>query len=159
MDDQTWLNIREKLRSLADQRHNAFFLSIKAYESGDKVLAKKLSNLGKDLSRKLEEARRTAAEEIFKCHNKDEGVRPEIDLHRLNLYEAIFFLQERIMANNDEHLDVIVGRGKHSENGPKIKPRVQQFAEKEGIPYILNFRGNQGVIRLLLKKRHLCKNA
>lgn len=76
-----------------------------------------------------------AAEEAFRSNNVRRHV-SEIDLHDLFVNEAIEMLTKRIlklMQQGGRKLIVIVGRGLHSINGPKIKPAVIDLAIDWGI--------------------------
>lgn len=64
-----------------------------------------------------------------------------IDLHGLYVREAIKRLKQRIAQcrrENQQNFVVIVGKGLHSEQGPRLKPAVLEYAQNSG----LNFRPN-----------------
>jgi DNA-nicking Smr family endonuclease len=87
---------------------------------------------------------------IFDFHNSKKSNK-EIDLHGLLVSEAIDFLSKRVEAaknSNENQLIVIVGRGLHSQGGPKIKPAVVKFANKHKIQFHLD-SPNAGCITFL----------
>lgn len=151
MDDIIWEIYRKEARELAVKRDESFRKSQIAYKQGDGLKAKQLSEQGKRCQKLCVEANKSAADEIFN-YNNNRGPLTEIDLHGLYTNEAIEMLEHRIVkASNHgvERLDVIVGQGNHSENGPKIKPSVKAFAADNNIRYTINNR-NPGCISLYL---------
>lgn len=148
MDDDIWDDIRSEALIWAGKRDKAFRSSQKAYRRGDKEKAKTDSNLGKYYKRQCDEANKIAADEIFYHMNENRPL-TEIDLHGLYVYEAMEKLEQRIidaLDNRIRHLDVIVGQGNHSDDGPKIKPSVVEFARNNNIHYIMGSE-NPGCIR------------
>lgn len=151
MDDEIWTYYRKEATKWAVKRDQSFRSSQNAYKRGDGLKAKMDSNLGKNYKKLADEANKSAAEAIFIQNNEN---RPStvIDLHGLYVNEAIDILEEYVIfgINNCFHqLDVIVGQGNHSDDGPKLKPNVMLFAENNGIPYTINER-NPGCIHLRL---------
>ena len=65
----------------------------------------------------------------------------EIDMHGLYVGETINKLNyriEEIMKTNHRSLVVIVGRGLHSRNGPKLKPAVIGYAQNRRIRFFVD---------------------
>lgn len=150
MDDEIWHYYRKEATKWAIKRDQSFRSSQNAYNRGDGLKAKNDSNLGKHYKKLCDEANKSAANAIFIQMNENRPL-TEIDLHGLFVNEAIEKLEDRVIyaINNGVHeLDVIVGQGHHSEDGPKIKPSVVMFAENNNIPYIINER-NAGCIQLI----------
>lgn len=121
--------------------------SQQAYKSGDGAEAKRLSEKAKEHAQKMDEHNAKAAEFVFRENNAD-SAEDEIDLHGLFVNEAIEYLEKRINASqsrNESHLDVIVGKGLHSDHGAKIKPAVEDMCQKYGFKYSID-EENSGVI-------------
>lgn len=93
-----------------------------------------------------------AAERIFNEKNWALPV-DTIDLHGLSSKEAMTKLVERVNSVGGCHdLEVIVGKGDHSKNGPVIKPKVIDFATKKKIRHkIIN--KNDGRIQFFTRRR------
>ncbi|KAF8210176.1 hypothetical protein K438DRAFT_1809119 [Mycena galopus ATCC 62051] len=76
-----------------------------------------------------------AARRHFRAHNpfnKD----TEIDVHGLFIAEAVKKVEtalEAAILNGRRELRVIVGRGRHSKNGPKLRPAVMGEMQRQGI--------------------------
>ncbi|CAN6641690.1 hypothetical protein TRVA0_018S02696 [Trichomonascus vanleenenianus] len=141
----------KRLRDLAQKEHerrgHLVEQSKQCYQNGDGEEAKRLSNEAKKHGDKMDEYNRQAAEYAFRENNADSH-EDEIDLHGLYVKEAIEILETRISAcksRGDSHLDVIVGKGLHSEHGAKIKPAVQQLCQKNHFKYAID-KHNAGVI-------------
>lgn len=87
-------------------------------------------------------------EEIFDTLNPSSQSAQRIDLHRLYTNDAINKLETRInlvRSRRLPHLDVIVGRGNHSEDGPKLKPAVIEFIRDRNLAFQTI---NDGCLRL-----------
>jgi hypothetical protein len=89
-----------------------------------------------------------AAEYVFKENNADSSL-SEIDLHGLYIKEAIYILKRRIAAGinrGEQRLDVIVGKGNHSQNGvAKLKPAVEELCQESKIQSYIDPK-NTGVL-------------
>lgn len=137
MDDEIWEYYRNEAINWSVHRDQSFRMSQISYKRGDGSKAKHFSDLGKYYKQLCDEANKSAANQIFNHYNEN---RPfsEIDLHGLFVNEALDILMERVIdaLENDVHqLDVIVGQGHHSDDGPKIKPSVERFAKNNKISY------------------------
>jgi DNA-nicking Smr family endonuclease len=138
--DDTFDELRAQSKFYADQKNQYMQLSRQAYERGDKKEAKALSNKGKQLKSLMDKENQAAASNIFVIHNANKNEN-EIDLHGLFVTEAIDRLNRRVeqaRKSGEHELIVIVGRGIHSEGGPKIKPAVIKYATKNKIEHQLN---------------------
>lgn len=97
---------------------------------------------------KAEDFDKKASEFVFRANNSD-SQEDEIDLHGLYVKEAEDILETRIQAclqRRASHLDVIVGKGIHSENGvAKLKPAVERLCQKHRFKFALD-EDNSGVI-------------
>ncbi|KAJ6499355.1 hypothetical protein C8R45DRAFT_113563 [Mycena sanguinolenta] len=95
-------------------------------------------------ARKLHER---AARRHFRARNpfdKDE----EIDVHGLFITEALMKVENALEAairNGSKELRVIVGWGRHSRNGPKLRPAVMGEMHKQGITCRIEM-GNPGAL-------------
>ncbi|KAK9461059.1 uncharacterized protein V1516DRAFT_695778 [Lipomyces oligophaga] len=153
----------KRLRGLAENEYKAKSRCLKdsqdAYHSGDGAGAKEFSNRAKEHDRLMDQYNAQAAAFVFRANNADSDA-DEIDLHGLFVNEAVEYLKERInssMQRNEDHLEVIVGKGHHSTGGvPKIKPAVINLCEEHGFQYgveddntgviLINFKASGGAI-------------
>lgn len=152
LTDDEFEELRAEARQFAEMRSEYFKLSKQAYRSGDKKQAKILSNQGKKFAQLMEKANKTAADAIFNRNNQN-GLADTIDLHGLFVKEAIERLSARVAfvkKGNDDELTVIVGRGLHSQGGPKLKPAVIKYANSNGILHRMD-SPNPGCLRFELK--------
>lgn len=88
----------------------------------------------------MEKYNKQASEFIFRENNAEGRVASDtIDLHGQFAEEAESILEERIRyakSTGQTHLHVIVGKGNHSAaHIQKIKPRVEQICQQEGLQY------------------------
>jgi hypothetical protein len=88
----------------------------------------------------MEKYNKQASEFIFRENNAEGRVASDtIDLHGQFVEEAENILEERIRyakSTGQTHLHVIVGKGNHSATHlQKIKPRVEQICQQEGLQY------------------------
>ncbi|EJS41466.1 YPL199C [Saccharomyces arboricola H-6] len=147
----------QRLRKLADEaykkRDQLSHQSQTAYQQGDKKSAHELSEKSKAQLKIAEDLNMQAAEYVFVENNADSSSN-EIDLHGLYVKEALFILQRRIkfaVDHNEAQLNVIVGKGLHSQNGiAKLKPSIEKFCAENGIKNHLE-KGNSGVLVLELR--------
>lgn len=94
-----------------------------------------------------------ASEFIFRENNAEGRVPSDtIDLHGQFVEEAEDILEKRIRyakSTGQTHLHVIVGKGNHSSDHiQKIKPRVEQICQQEGLQY--DSEANEGRIYINL---------
>jgi Smr domain len=88
----------------------------------------------------MDKYNKQASEFIFRENNAEGRVASDtIDLHGQFVEEAEDILEERIRyakSTGQTHLHVIVGKGNHSAaHIQKIKPRVEQICQQEGLQY------------------------
>ncbi|KAK9480160.1 hypothetical protein V1514DRAFT_290265 [Lipomyces japonicus] len=148
----------KRLRDLANVEFNArgrfIEQSKKAYEDGDGAEAKRLSEQAKQHGQKMDEYNSQAAVFVFRANNSDSDA-DEIDLHGLYVKEAEEILEQRIRAcisRNEDHLEVIVGKGHHSAGGvAKLKPAVERLCQEHGFRFSLD-EDNSGVIIIDFKQ-------
>ncbi|CAC9893407.1 unnamed protein product [Aureobasidium pullulans] len=134
----------DRLRDLARQEHgkrqHCSAESQKAYARGDGGAAHDLSQEAKNHGQKADDYNRQASEYIFRENNAVGRVDGDtIDLHGQFVEEAEEILEQRIKyakSTGQNHLHVIVGKGNHSVNHvQKIKPRVEQICQEQGLQY------------------------
>lgn len=114
-------------------------LSKKARKQKKIDLARRYSHQAVLWKTRMEAANKKAADEFFRKNNPPGNI--ELDLHDLFVKEAIDRLKQRVSFARRQgchKLTVIVGRGLHSTNGPKIKPAVINYAIEKGIKYHAN---------------------
>ena len=130
--------LEKKISEQSKIMGESFQKSKEAFESGDKELASKLSEQGKEAQRLMKQYQTESANTMFETLNKERG-ELEIDLHGQYVDFAMKFLEERIEKLKQEQKDkllIIYGAGNHSdENGPKIKPTVLEYLNKMSITY------------------------
>ncbi|CAH2355025.1 smr domain-containing protein [[Candida] railenensis] len=151
----------KRLRSQADQlyqkRQKLSSQSQQAYKSGDKQKAHELSEQAKKILAEAEGYNRQAAEYVFRENNAD-SAGDEIDLHGLYVKEAEYILQNRLVAaigSNQTHLNVIVGKGLHSQGGiAKLKPAIDQLCDESGLRHRIDSK-NTGVLIIDLQGAQL----
>lgn len=138
-DNFDFKGFRALAADYAKRRNECARQSRQAYQNGDGRRAKELSNQKKEYERKMKSANRAAAQETFDYHNSSDARSPnEIDLHGLRVPEAIEYFKKYVddaQKRQFRELIVIVGRGIHSEGGPKIKPAVIEYAKKHKMRY------------------------
>ncbi|SCU80641.1 LAME_0B04038g1_1 [Lachancea meyersii CBS 8951] len=147
----------KRLRGLADEaykkRQSLSQQSQQAFKSGDKGEAHSLSNKAKDQLHIAEKYNMQAAEYVFTQNNADSDSN-EIDLHGLYTKEAQWILQRRMaagIANQEQRLEVIVGKGIHSQNGiAKIKPAVEELCQQANLRNYVDPK-NSGVLIIELQ--------
>lgn len=146
--DNTYKDYRAKAEKLYQKRSQLSSQSQQAYKNGDKLKAHELSEELKKVLQEAENYNRQAAEYVFRENNSD-SAGDEIDLHGLYVKEAEWILQKRIsecLRTNQSHLNVIVGKGLHSQNGiAKLKPAVEQLCEESGLKHHIDSK-NTGVM-------------
>lgn len=134
----------EKADKLAKERNVCSHQSNKFYRRGQPGRAKHYSKQADSYN-----------EEIFNTLNPPEQSVQLIDLHRLYVDDAMKQLQKRIdlvKRKNLSSLIIIVGKGNHSGDGPKLKPAVVQFAQHQGFRHKFI---NAGRIQIALNNRSI----
>ena len=111
---------REHARDLALARNTLFEEATRAYQRGDKKLAKDLGAKGREYNALMHAAHETAARTLFDTRNASVvsgSGRRTIDLHGLHVREAIRALSEVLddcKRRSEPEVDVVVGTGRHS---------------------------------------------
>lgn len=143
-------NEARRFHQLSNDAYRRFKL---ACRQGDTERAEADKQLMVHYSKLRDDSNKLAAFQIF--HHFNRGLpNHKIDLHRLFVKEALDKLTERIgnvINDNVFILQVIVGKGLHSDGEAKIKPKVIEFAEKHNI-YCEVDDSNTGLLHLHLDK-------
>lgn len=130
--------LREAAGVWSAKAHDSFQLYQVALRNGDGATAAQHYNRAKIFRNNMKEVNEVAAGVAFHENNKHR-TDDVIDLHHLFVREAITSLTNHIntvrSSKNLSKLTVIVGRGHHSKNGPKLNGAVADFASKNNIPY------------------------
>lgn len=148
VNDEEWSEIRAESKRL--QKEYSACQWNRENKENNRSEAARLSKKAISLKNRMNEAKKFAAEKIFKITNENccEG---EIDLHGLLVDEVIPRLKERIALakkSGSSELMVIVGKGRHSKDGiPKLKQAVLKYALKQNIDFTPNYP-NGGCILL-----------
>lgn len=148
IDDEEWKDLRERANNFSAKNKENSRLAKAAYRRNDKKRANILSQKAKSFKQKMNAENMLAAAVIYRRNNEGRSHR-EIDLHGLYRNEALDYLNQRVADVKKiglRNLTVIVGKGLHSENGPQLKPAVENYARKKNINFRLNVP-NEGCIR------------
>lgn len=135
VSDPEYKRLREQADLAYKKKQQLSSESQKAYKNGDGQRAHELSEAAKKQVDIAENYNFQAAEYVFVANNADSDF-DEIDLHGLYVKEAQWVLKKRIVAGIQRHeskLEVIVGKGLHSQNGvAKLKPAVEELCDEAG---------------------------
>jgi DNA-nicking Smr family endonuclease len=148
---------RKEARIHAENRARLFNESQKAFNSGDKAGAKRLSDEAKAEGSHMDRCNQEAANIYFNGNNRDRGLGLDtIDLHGLFVEEAIERVERRLKearAAKLTRLVVITGRGNHSpDHIPKIKPALEKLVRQERLHVALE-QPNPGCFTVLLDSK------
>ncbi|KAF8325154.1 uncharacterized protein EI90DRAFT_3073118 [Cantharellus anzutake] len=143
-----YLELRSRARAEGDKMAHCFDQSHRAYEEGDHVRAKELSNEGESHKTQMVRLNKEAEDWIFYQNNTDSAP-DEIDLHGLYVHEAVERTEQAIQRARTEgkdHLNIIVGKGLHSEGHvAKVKPAIEELMRKHHLSAHLDPH-NSGVL-------------
>ncbi|KAG6389324.1 hypothetical protein SASPL_150792 [Salvia splendens] len=140
---------REEARDHVHAQNTYIEQARQAHLAGNKTLAKELSILGQLHDLQMKAAKEEAQGSFFHQRNLDvkNGTEQIIDLHGLNVIEAIFVLKRElaILRNAARSVDqrvlvsIGVGAGQHTRGSPmpaRLRVAVQQYLlEEEGLNY------------------------
>ena len=122
--------------------------SQQSYQAGDKARAKQLSEASRREREAFAALNRRAAEFVFVENNRD-SLANEIDLHGLYVSEAEYVIKKRLIfgaEHGEQEVRIIVGKGKHSQNGvAKLKPAAEELCKEAQFQWQLDPK-NEGVI-------------
>ncbi|OWB55420.1 hypothetical protein B5S28_g1292 [[Candida] boidinii] len=155
--DATYKQYREAADRAYQRRSDLSKKSQQAFKSGDKAKAHELSVDAKKQLDIAEENNAKAAEYVFYQNNLDSD-NNEIDLHGLYVKEAEYILKKRVVMgiqNNESTLEVIVGKGLHSQNGiAKLKPAVENLCREANLRNYIDHK-NTGVLVIELQNANV----
>ncbi|KAF8274569.1 hypothetical protein EI94DRAFT_1713743 [Lactarius quietus] len=142
-------NLRVQARKKGEERDELREQAQKARELGESSLAETLMKLAKKCWNAMKRLNRAAANifykvrrggldlaqlNIFICLVLNWNAKPgEVDLHRLHRHEAIERAKKKIqeaILKGQQTIRFITGKGKHSEDGPKILPALQKYIKE-----------------------------
>eukprot|EP00033_Pygsuia_biforma_P004668 GCRY01005118.1.p1 GENE.GCRY01005118.1~~GCRY01005118.1.p1 ORF type:complete len:346 (-),score=32.56 GCRY01005118.1:82-1119(-) len=158
MVDSSYNMIRKQMDECHQKRGEYFLQSQAAFKSGNGAEAKRLSELGKKESEKLEQLEIKGANETFyNLNGRDQGCIVvsgvvHIDLHGQLVKQALRLLEEEIhkqLAAGHTVFKVITGAGNHSCDGALIRPKVAEYLEQVKNSYITQAEKGSFVIRFL----------
>lgn len=134
--DELWKKYRGEAEKEVKLRGEKFEQSKQAYESGNKELAKQLSDEAKVHDENFKRLNKEAGEKIFQEINQKNS-ETIIDLHGLFVEEALEFLQERIeiLKGSGKKLEIITGAGNHSKDKALIKPKVIDLLNEKSLKF------------------------
>eukprot|EP00656_Telonema_subtile_P027496 TRINITY_DN2959_c0_g1_i3.p1 TRINITY_DN2959_c0_g1~~TRINITY_DN2959_c0_g1_i3.p1 ORF type:complete len:985 (-),score=256.33 TRINITY_DN2959_c0_g1_i3:2120-5074(-) len=124
-----------------------------AYRSGQKALAKQLSEQGKEQEGLMRKYHREACNVVFLQKNPDIAELQQIDLHGLTVSEAVETTANYLnLCKSMKHrgiLKIITGKGLHSEGGvPKIKPAIEDWLQSNRFNFLSSPNG--GVVEVAM---------
>lgn len=155
-EDPTYKHYRQEAQRFYDKRTRLSQKSQEAHQRGQKSEAHQLSEQLKNALRQAEDCNKKAAQYVFVQNNADSRGN-EIDLHGLYVKEAKWILQKRIaeaVRTNQAKLEVIVGKGNHSQNGvAKLKPAIDELCSEAGLNHYIE-PNNSGVLVIDFTKTH-----
>jgi hypothetical protein len=125
---------RDKARHHAEKRSKMFDAAADAIRKGYGALAGSLSEEGKWHGSMVDEYNSKAVDEIL---GPQENNHDSIDLHGLYESEAIDVVKDFLLDNPAKQVDVITGKGLHSEHGkgPVLQFAIQKLADSKGWKY------------------------
>jgi len=145
---QTYALERENARDLALARNKLFEEATRAFQRGDKKLAKELGAKGREYNERMHQAHDAAAHSIFASRNSVSSQscgRRTVDLHGLHVREASRVLAgilDECKRQSMSEIDVVVGTGNHSttQSGVLRRSMIDQIV-KSGYRYREEFSG------------------
>ena len=144
-----YASAREDARTMAVARNKLFEEATRAFQRGDKKLAKELGARGRELNEAMHELHSTAAQGIFESRNagiQSSGGRRVVDCHGLHAKEAV----SRVMGildgarrlGEEREIDVVVGTGSHSKtNSGVLRRAIVNAIETAGYRFRENYAG------------------
>lgn len=151
-DDYIEEGLRVEAKRRAEEADDNFRHYRDALKIGDGEMAKNYHDAAKYGRKCMKDANDRAADIAFERNNENRPFHI-IDLHHLFVTEAIAKLTDRVndaIIRSMQELTVIVGRGRHSVCGPKLKTAVANYAFKNNIRFGLD-PINPGRIELYLE--------
>ncbi|KAI8913215.1 hypothetical protein EDD86DRAFT_182588, partial [Gorgonomyces haynaldii] len=143
---ETATKYRLNAQECSQKRIELIEQSKKSYETGDKQLAHEQSLKAKEEQKKMNEWNDKASKLFMEINNKNRPL-SELDLHGQFVQEALDMTRDRIQACKQQKMNLclITGKGLHSKDGPKIKPKVKELLDELQLKYEMN-TPNEGCI-------------
>lgn len=142
---EMYANDRGRARDLARLRNACYQQATLAYMSGNKALAKQLSQKGRAYAAQMFDAHYSASQAIFNRRNTSLQSNPYVgsglvDLHGLHLSEAIAWLENQVATKSQQPrvVKVCVGTGHHTKGSrtpARLPVGVQNWLLERNIPY------------------------
>eukprot|EP01095_Lingulamoeba_sp_RSL-Kostka_P009043 TRINITY_DN308_c0_g2_i1.p1 TRINITY_DN308_c0_g2~~TRINITY_DN308_c0_g2_i1.p1 ORF type:complete len:391 (+),score=155.55 TRINITY_DN308_c0_g2_i1:31-1203(+) len=133
--DEYYNKYRKDMEKHVQARNRLFKEAEEAFKRGDGALAKELSEQAKNEDKLFQKARLDSALKIFKAQNKGRS-KSEIDLHGLQVDEALFVVDNYLNKKKTPTLTIITGKGLHSEGHKfKIGPALEEHLNQKNIPF------------------------
>lgn len=153
--------LREDAYEFACARNKCFMEATRAYQSGNRSLARSLSTQGHEYNVKMKRCHYLAATQIFESRNPKSQLYNDrvMDLHGLHVAEAVEFLSHMLPTLANEGLEsiyIVTGSGHHSK-GPtgnaRLLPAVERFLGTEGYQFspVADRRGYVGMVMVDLR--------
>ncbi|GLE09359.1 hypothetical protein PINS_up020968 [Pythium insidiosum] len=152
-----YTQLREEAYELACARNKCFMNATRAYRSGNKSLARSLSQQGHEYNEKMKQCHYDAASRIFEMRNPRQQLYEDhlMDLHGLHVAEAVELLANLLPSLSDDGIEaiyVVTGSGHHSKGptgNPRLRPAVERFLATEGYQFS-PVADRQGFVGMLL---------
>lgn len=144
-----YANAREDARTMAIARNKLFEEATRAFQRGDKKLAKELGARGRELNETMHALHEHAAQGIFEARNsgmQSNGGRRVVDCHGLHAREGVSkvmqILDDAKRRGNEPEIDIVVGTGSHSKtNSGVLRRAVVDAIGQAGYRYRENYAG------------------
>ncbi|KZT72163.1 DUF1771-domain-containing protein [Daedalea quercina L-15889] len=134
--DSHYQDLRARANEEGSKMRLCFDDSHAAYANGNRARAKEMSIEGKAHKKEMDRLNAQASEWIFAKNNEDSAP-GEVDLHGLNVKDAITKSKRAIndaRRRGDANVILIVGKGLHAPGGvAKLKPAIENFIRKQGL--------------------------
>lgn len=139
---------RHKSFKYGKKMKEAFEISQRLWESGEKGKAKEYSDLGHKFKEKMNTYNSVAVKVIASSNNNERDY-DELDLHGLYVKEALQLFYEtvkvKIYGKLIDNLKVITGKGLHSKDGPKIKEAIIMYCIEKKL-FVSEEYSNEGCL-------------
>lgn len=140
---------REDARTMAIARNTLFEEATRAFQRGDKKLAKELGARGRELNETMHALHSAAAQGIFESRNagiQSSGGRRVVDCHGLHAKEGVSRVMEILdrarRLGEEREIDVVVGTGSHSKtNSGVLRRAIVEAVETAGYRFRENYAG------------------
>ncbi len=144
-----YASAREDARTMALARNKLFEEATRAFQRGDKKLAKELGARGRELNETMHALHSAAAQGIFESRNaghQSSGGRRVVDCHGLHAKEGVSRVMEILdgarRLGEEREIDVVVGTGSHSKtNSGVLRRAIVNAVEAAGYRFRENYAG------------------